>query len=104
MIAMANERTSDHLEDVQDERIESDRAWVDARRLAGCRAAEDVSAGRVYRLGEDFLVALARAGEAVGRPLDRDEVNAVVQRGLVEGRVEMVANDRPAVSLESSGA
>lgn len=63
---------------------------VEATRLleATRRAHEDVAAGRVFRLGEDFLLLLACAAEKNGRSLTKEEVRELLDQGLAIGQVE----------------
>ncbi len=77
--------------------VESDETTrlLDAAR----RAHEDVAAGRVFRLGEEFLLLLARMAENAGRPLTKAEVRILLEEGLAGGQVERAAG----VRLEGGG-
>lgn len=75
-----------------------------ARVLAAVRRAhEDAAAGRVYRLGEADLLALADVAEAAGRPLTREEVDAWARRRVAEGAIEALPGAPLAAAAESSG-
>ncbi len=76
---------------------------VDRLLAAVRRAREDVAAGRVYRLGEADLLALASVAEAGGRPLTREEVDAWARRRVAEGSIEALPGDPLAASTESIG-
>lgn len=84
---------------------ETDLNPDEATRLleAARRAREDVAAGRVYRLGEDDLLALAGVAEAAGRPLTREEVDAWARGRVAEGAIEALPGAPLAASVESSG-
>ncbi len=88
--------TDQHTETVTD--VNPDEV---ARLMAAARRArEDAAAGRVYRLGEDDLLALAGAA---GRPLTREEVDAWARRRVAEGPIEALPSAPPAAPVESSG-
>ncbi|MDQ3702636.1 MAG: hypothetical protein M3442_17195 [Chloroflexota bacterium] len=67
------------------------------------RAHEDAAAGRVYRLGEDALLALAGVTAAAGRPLTREEVDAWVCQQVAEGAIEALPGAPAVAPVESSG-